>query len=138
MKIDRRSRFSLNLGSGMAWLPPLSVVFFVIILMWSPRVGIAEATSGPTVAGMAVIPVRWEHAMQILNPWYIRITTAVITHNQKDLAQYAAKMKALADSKTRAFLWFPATRARTLCLAYLDHQDKFAKSFAALCCAKGA
>ncbi|MGC9261086.1 MAG: hypothetical protein ACP5I8_13555 [Phycisphaerae bacterium] len=80
---------------------------------------------------------RDDPAIKILNPYYIRIATAVVTDNSTDLAKLAAKMQAFADDKSRPFLWFPATRARTFCLARLKDEDAFVACFAELCHAQG-
>ncbi len=72
-----------------------------------------------------------------LDPWYIRIATAVVRRNAADLQKYAAKMQAFADDTSRPYLWFPATRARTLCLARLKSESAFTGSYATLCQAHG-
>ncbi len=83
--------------------------------------------------------VRLEHspAVKILNPFYIRIATAVIKNDDVALAKYAGKMQQFAGDKSRPYLWFPATRARTFCLARLKSESAFVSSFAILCQARG-
>jgi hypothetical protein len=79
--------------------------------------------------------IRLEHspAVKVLNPYYIRIATAVVTHDQKSLAQYAAAMRKFAADRSRPYLRFPATRAEVFCLARLDGEDSFIHAFARFC-----
>ena len=81
----------------------------------------------------------WLHdpALHVLNPWYLRIATAVVTNNTVDLDKYAVRMQKFAADKTKPYLWFPATRARTFCLVWLDDETAFIHSFAMLCHARG-
>ncbi len=76
-------------------------------------------------------------ATKRLNPYYIEIATAVITHNSADLQKYAAKMRLFADDKSRPYLWFPAMRARAFVLSRLDAQVAFVRCFTTLCHAQG-
>jgi hypothetical protein len=76
-------------------------------------------------------------ALKILNPYYIRIATAVVTNNNADLGKYAARMRAFAHDKSKPYLWFPAMRARTFCLSRLDAPSAFVHGFAVLCHAQG-
>ena len=84
--------------------------------------------------------VRLEHspAVKILNPYYIRIATAVVKNDDAALVKYAGKMRMLAADKSKPYLWFPATRARTFCLARLKSESAFVRSFATLCQARGS
>ncbi len=79
--------------------------------------------------------LRLEHspAVKVLNPYYIRIATAVVTHDQKSLAKYAAAMHKFAADRSRPYLRFPATRAEVFCLARLDSEDSFIHAFARFC-----
>ncbi len=62
---------------------------------------------------------RLEHspAVKVLNPYYIRIATAIVTHDENALAQYAAAMGKFAADRSRPYLRFAATRAEVFCLA---------------------
>lgn len=116
----------------------------------SPANGAAALPAGATVppqfaqlaamiAAEKLREIRLEHspAVKILNPYYIRIATAVIKNDDTALAKYAGKMQQFAGDKSKPYLWFPATRARTFCLARLKSESAFAESFATLCQAHG-
>ncbi len=78
---------------------------------------------------------RLEHspAVKVLNPYYIRIATAVVTHDEKALARYATVMRKFAADRSRPYLRFPATRAEVFCLARLHGKGSFIHAFAGFC-----
>lgn len=78
---------------------------------------------------------RLEHspAVKILNPYYIRIATAVVTHGQAALARYAAAMQKFSADSTRPYLRFPATRAEVFCLARLTGEKDLVRAYGQLC-----
>lgn len=86
-------------------------------------------------------PFAADPSLRSLNSWYLRIAlAAVVTENKAGLKKLAARMQKFAADKSKPYLWFPATRARTFCLAQMDGSDNeaaFIHSFAALCHARG-
>ncbi len=83
-------------------------------------------------------PFTSDPSLRTLNSWYLRIAFAAeVSKDPAELQKYAAKMQQFAADKTRSFLWFPATRARTFCLARLNSESAFTGSFATLCQAQG-
>ncbi len=119
---------------GITWL--LITAIAIIPISATGRVLLATAVRhGPPPAAPA--PQQWSPAIKILNPWYIRIAAAVVTRSQPDMQKYALKMQKFAADKTKPYLWFPATRARTFCLVWLEDEAAFIHSFAVLCHARG-
>ena len=82
-------------------------------------------------------PFAGNPGLRSLNPWYLRIVAAVVAHSQPDMQKYAQQMQKFAADKTKPYLWFPATRARTFCLVWLEDEAAFVHSFALLCHARG-
>ncbi len=83
-------------------------------------------------------PFTSDPSLRTLNSWYLRIAIAAgVTKDPAKLRKYAAKMRQFAGDKSRPYLWFPATRARTFCLARLKSESAFVSSFAILCQARG-
>lgn len=133
--------FNVSRTANLLQLSPYEVSLMRERLNWSLPVVmfifglLAVPLRGVTVAEKMVH--RFSPAVRILNPYYIRIATAVVKNDDAALTHYAAKMEQFANDKSRPYLWFPATRARTFCLARLNHEESFVKSFALLCHAKG-